>query len=96
MQYQISCLKSQCEQYMSMHLSTDNAVQVLLLSEIHQADQLKNQCIEFIVDNADKMMSTDSWPELAKRPNLGLELFKRISTKYTVKNDDIFGMKRWS
>ena len=68
---------------MSANLSSDNAAQVLLLAEIHQAVQLNNDCIEFIVENSDKVMATESWQELAKRPNLGLELFKRISTKYT-------------
>lgn len=48
LQYALERLKVMCEEALCVNLSTENAADVLILADLHSADQLKAQAIEFI------------------------------------------------
>jgi len=47
-QYALERLKVMCEEALCNNLSIDNAADILILADLHSADQLKVQTIEFI------------------------------------------------
>lgn len=47
-QYALERLKVMCEEALCTNLSIENAADVLILADLHSADQLKAQAIEFI------------------------------------------------
>jgi len=48
LQYALERLKVMCEEALCNNLSIDNAADILILADLHSADQLKVQTIEFI------------------------------------------------
>lgn len=46
--YALERLKVMCEESMCATLSTENAADTLILADLHSADQLKSQAIDFI------------------------------------------------
>lgn len=48
LQYALERLKVMCEEALCTNLSIENAADVLILADLHSADQLKAQAIEFI------------------------------------------------
>ncbi len=46
--YALDRLKVMCEEALSASLSIDNAADVLILADLHSAEQLRAQSIEFI------------------------------------------------
>lgn len=48
MQYQISKLKTKCENILKQNISFDSVVKFLQLAEINNAEILKTKCIEYI------------------------------------------------
>lgn len=47
-QYALDRLKVMCEEALCTNLSTENVADVLILADLHSADQLKAQAIDFI------------------------------------------------
>lgn len=47
-QYALERLKVMCEEALCMNLSIENAAEILILADLHSADQLKAQAIDFI------------------------------------------------
>lgn len=47
-QYALERLKVMCEEALCTNLSIDNAAEILILADLHSADQLKAQAIDFI------------------------------------------------
>jgi speckle-type POZ protein len=48
LQYALERLKVMCEEALCRNLSVENAVDILMLADLHSADQLKAQSIDFI------------------------------------------------
>jgi speckle-type POZ protein len=48
LQYALGRLKVMCEETLCMNLSVKNAADILILADLHSADQLKAQCVDFI------------------------------------------------
>lgn len=48
LQYALERLKVMCEEALCTNLSIDNAAEILILADLHSADQLKAQAIDFI------------------------------------------------
>ena len=46
--YALERLKVMCEEALCTNLSTENSAEVLILADLHSADQLKAQAIDFI------------------------------------------------
>ena len=64
--YDIQDLKEICAKELHKKLTVDNAVHLLILSDLHQANDLKRAAIRFINKNAEYVMKTASWFNLLK------------------------------
>ena len=60
-------------------LTVDNAVDLLIFSDLHQANDLKEAAIHFINKNAPAVIRTSSWPAFVRNHNnLLLELYSKL------------------
>lgn len=48
LQYDLGRLKIMCEEALCANLSIENAADILILADLHSAEQLKAQAIDFI------------------------------------------------
>jgi len=64
--YELKRLKSLCEHSLCGSLSTHNACDILVHSDLHSAEQLKSHCISFINQHATTVMNTEGWNLLSR------------------------------
>ena len=77
--YDIRELKEICAKELRKKLTVDNAVDLLILSDLHQANVLKDGVMRFINENAAAVTKTPSWSNFHKsHPNLLRELFNKL------------------
>jgi speckle-type POZ protein len=77
--YDIEDLKQMCAKELRKKLTVDNAVRLLVLSDLHRANDLKDGAIRFINKNAAAVMKTPSWINFPKsHPNLLFELYSKL------------------
>ena len=77
--YDIQDLKQICAKELGMQLTVDNAVRLLMLSDLHQSEDLKNSAMRFINKNAPAVMRKPSWPAFSKsHPILILQLYSKL------------------
>jgi speckle-type POZ protein len=75
--YALDRLKAHCEESLSNNLDIENAIDTLILADLHSASQLKSSTIEFINAHANEIMETSAWKNMVSRnPNLIAEIFK--------------------
>ena len=73
--YDIQELKQICAKELGKNLTVENAVRLLVLSDLHPANELKDGAIRFINENAAAVTKTPSWSDLFNtHPNLIHEL----------------------
>ncbi|XP_054581104.1 speckle-type POZ protein-like [Eptesicus fuscus] len=73
--YVLERLKVMCEEALSSHLSVENAAEMLTLADLHSADQLKTQAVDFINSHAEDVMGTSGWQAMvASHPHLMAEV----------------------
>ncbi|CAH2088256.1 unnamed protein product [Euphydryas editha] len=81
--YQLSRLKSLCEEALHKKLTVENAIETLQLAELHSAKILKQLTLEFIKDGQAKLITkTEGWAKVKS-----VDLIKAIY-EY-IMNDDI-------
>jgi speckle-type POZ protein len=74
--YDIQELKQICAKELRKKLTVDNALDFLIFSDLHQANELKDGAIRFINKNAAAVMKTPPWSDFPKSyPHLFLELY---------------------
>ena len=67
-------------------LDVDSVATVLLLSDMHNAPELKSKCIDFIAANSEKVIPTEAYRNLRKTQiELMAELFEALSLKIASK-----------
>ncbi|XP_059058458.1 speckle-type POZ protein-like [Achroia grisella] len=72
--YQLSRLKSLCEEALHKKLTVDNAIETLQLADLHSAKALKQSTLEFIKDGQAKLITkTKGWADVQS-----VDLIKRI------------------
>ena len=76
-------LKLLCGQYLASKLDHESVTSTFLLADMHQVDELKSKCIEYIATNANKVMVTSGWKSFLtiNRMDLMADLFKQIAIK---------------
>lgn len=81
--YALDRLKVMCEEALFNSLSVDNVSEVLILADLHSAEQLKAQAIEFINNrHATDVMETPGWKQMvSSNPHLVAEAFKALATQ---------------
>ena len=61
-------------------LNVDNAIRLLVLSDLYQAHDLKEKAIVFINDNAASVMKQPEWKELIKsHAHLIADLYRKMA-----------------
>ncbi|XP_065203502.1 protein roadkill-like [Planococcus citri] len=79
--FDIGHLKKICEDSVYKSLSVDNALNVLILADRHNANELKSKTIDFIVDESSEVMNSTSWNEIMlKHPRLLNEVKERAGS----------------
>ncbi|KAH7731639.1 speckle-type poz protein [Aphelenchoides avenae] len=82
--YQLDRLKGMCEQALHASLTTENACDTLILADMHSAEQLKVQAIEYINLHASEVMESDGWKRLVDNyPALLAQVYKVLATQQT-------------
>ncbi|CAG9129750.1 unnamed protein product [Plutella xylostella] len=72
--YQLSRLKSLCEEALHKKLTVENAIETLQLADLHSANTLKQLTLEFIKDGQARLITkTEGWSKVKS-----VELIKRI------------------
>lgn len=80
--YALERLKVMCEEALCTNLSTENSAEVLILADLHSADQLKAQAIDFINTHATDVMETAGWKSMIRsHPHLLAEAFRVLATQ---------------
>ena len=81
MQYQLDSLKSICEDSLSNDISIENATSTLILADMHNANELKTKCIQFIASNLAQVRATEGWKQLIKANQSDLldQLFQALN-----------------
>jgi len=78
--YDISRMKTLCEEAMASDLKTDNAAEFLFLADLHDAKQLLGQTKQFTVTHLHDVKKTDGWKKLQiERPQLKEEVFDELA-----------------
>ena len=73
--YELSHLKSLCEEQLSYDIQIENAVRILLLADRCNAKQLKRNSLLFIIEHGDQVRETEEWGEVKKSCELLTDLF---------------------
>jgi speckle-type POZ protein len=77
--YDIQDLKEICAKELRKKLTVDNAVRLLVLSDLNQSEDLKDGAIHFINKNAPAVMKTPSWTNFPKsHQHLIFELYNKL------------------
>ncbi|UYV61388.1 SPOPL [Cordylochernes scorpioides] len=81
--YALDRLKVLCEEALSSSLSVETAADVLILADMHSADQLKAHAIDFInTRHATDVMETAGWKSMVfRQPHLIAEAFRALATQ---------------
>ena len=76
--YQLARLKVLCENELSRSISVETVAECLVFAYLHQADQLKDKCVSYIIRNRSAVMKTPGWREVAEYSELLLQLFQAV------------------
>ncbi|CAG0892273.1 unnamed protein product [Cyprideis torosa] len=80
--YALERLKVMCEESLSGSLSVENVSDILILADLHSAEQLKTQAIDFINAHPTDVMETQGWKQMiANHPHLIGEAFRALATQ---------------
>jgi len=76
--YGIDQLKSLCEMQLVAQLNASNALQRLVLADLHGASHLKCEAIQVINSNASEVTQTEEWKALIEsKPHLLAEIYSK-------------------
>ncbi|KAA8585429.1 hypothetical protein FQN60_004123 [Etheostoma spectabile] len=79
--YALERLKVMCEDGLCASLSVENAAEILILADLHSADQLKTQAVDFINYHAADVMETLSWKSMViSHPHLVAEAYHSLAS----------------
>lgn len=74
-------LKDVCARVLKNALRTDNVCDILIKAELHDAPDLKEAALNFIIQNSTTVLKTPQWEILlAEQPKLVTEIFLAMST----------------
>lgn len=76
--YQMLGLSKFCQAALTSSLSASNVGQVLSISHMYLAAELKAECFDFISRNAKHVIATEGWVQLEQaQPQLAIEFFRK-------------------
>lgn len=75
--YEVEDLQKICGQFLELHMTAENACDVLKLSDMHKDNELKNSVMKFIRTYTSSVKQTNSWKEMIiSHPKLALEVYE--------------------
>ncbi|KAH9364555.1 hypothetical protein HPB48_017720 [Haemaphysalis longicornis] len=78
--YDLGRLKAMCEDVLCSKLSVETAAKILVLADMHSADQLRASALRFIKAHAALVAATDSWKMITtEKPQLVAEAFSALA-----------------
>ncbi|XP_057318494.1 speckle-type POZ protein B-like [Microplitis mediator] len=84
--YQLLNLKSLCEESLSKSASIDNAIELMILADLHNANQLFEHALELIIKNIEAIIKTPEYKILEEsKPLLLSKLIEKLAT--SIKNN---------
>ncbi|KAL6044150.1 hypothetical protein STEG23_019830 [Scotinomys teguina] len=79
--YGLKRLKVMCEDALCRDLSVENASHTLFLADLHRAEQLKSQALDFITAHASEVSETSSWKKMVgSYPHLVDEAYRSLAS----------------
>ncbi|GBM29073.1 hypothetical protein AVEN_233244-1 [Araneus ventricosus] len=77
--YQATSLKAQCSSFLKSYLSVSSVCEALSLADLHQDEDLKLACSDFILkQDAAKMFSSEGWKAFTvSNPVLSAEILQK-------------------
>lgn len=88
-QYALEKLKVMCEEALCVNLSVETAAETLILADLHSADQLKAQTIDFINTYVANLLSDDSIASQLNNTNFySLPFSTKQQSRYRRDGDD--------
>ncbi|EPQ11798.1 Speckle-type POZ protein [Myotis brandtii] len=79
--YALEPLKYRCEETLSRQLCAENAAEMLTLADLHSADQLKTQAVDFINSHAEDVLETEGWQAMVRsHPHLVAEMYRSLAS----------------
>eukprot|EP00096_Caligus_rogercresseyi_P004875 TRINITY_DN1947_c0_g1_i1.p1 TRINITY_DN1947_c0_g1~~TRINITY_DN1947_c0_g1_i1.p1 ORF type:complete len:379 (+),score=136.90 TRINITY_DN1947_c0_g1_i1:159-1295(+) len=81
--YALDRLKVSCEEALCNSLTVENVSEILILADLHSAEQLKAQAIDFInTRHVTDVMETSGWKQMvSSNPHLIAEAFKALANQ---------------
>lgn len=64
--YNLDPLKKACERSLCRVLTVSNATELFELADLHHADSLKKECVQFIAANSSEVKATVGWKQLKR------------------------------
>ncbi|XP_063089624.1 speckle-type POZ protein-like [Cavia porcellus] len=72
-------LKLMCENHLCSNLSVENAVEILILADLHSAPQLKTRTLDFINFHVSDILETSEWKAMVvSHPHLVAEAYHSL------------------
>ena len=65
-QYEVDDLKSRCAEQLSSALTIDNVVNAYLVADLHNASNLKDNCLAFMASNFSHVLQSQGWLHMCK------------------------------
>ncbi|GAU98840.1 hypothetical protein RvY_09930 [Ramazzottius varieornatus] len=93
--YELDRLKVQCEESLWTNLSVEHVSDVLILADMHSAEQLKTASIEYINSHVNEVMETPEWKAMVKtHPHLIAEAFRALAQQQNLMGNPALGPPR--
>lgn len=71
-EYQLECLKADCEVTLGKSLTAEKVIDVLMMADTHNADLLKEACLTYIARNIVNVKKSSAWSEEKLKTNKDL------------------------
>jgi len=79
--YELLRLRTLCEEHLCSNLTVENAAEMLVIADLHNASQLKTTCIDFINTHAPEVTETVGWTHMvASHSPLVAETYRALAT----------------
>ncbi|KAL1787871.1 speckle-type POZ protein [Sigmodon hispidus] len=79
--YALEHLQVMCEFALCSKLSMENAAEILILADLHSADQLKTQAVDFTNSHASDVLETSGWKSMVvSHPHLVTEAYHSLAS----------------
>ncbi|KAK6183633.1 speckle-type POZ protein [Patella vulgata] len=80
--YALDRLKVMCEEALYSSLTVENVCEILVLADLHSADQLKTHAVDFINSHATEVMDTMGWKAMVStHPHLIADAFRALASQ---------------